>query len=80
MGKMKEIKAEVTRVTIFSAQVCVPKTWTDEQALEFLEREAPCGTTRGWNMRKQGHRLLSGCDERVDCSETEEKCHIMFDA
>lgn len=71
---------QVTKITLFAAQVCVPKEWNDEQARAFLEREAPCGTERGWKMRKQGSADLNGADERVHCQERSGFVHIMFDA
>lgn len=74
------MKAVVTKMSLLAAQVCVPKEWTDEQAHDFLEREHPCGTSCGWVMRKQGDERLSGCDERVQCSDHSENCHIMFEA
>jgi hypothetical protein len=71
---------EVTRSGLFDMQVCVPKSWTDEQVLEFAEKENQCGTTNGWQIRKQGSEYLSGCDERVQCSDYEDNYHIMLDA
>jgi hypothetical protein len=71
---------EVTKVTVFAAQVCVPKDYTDEQAKEFLESQAPCGTSNGWRMRKQGDANLIGAPERMPCSERPDCVHLMFDA
>ena len=61
-------------------QVCVPEDWTDEQALDFVEKEWPCGTINGWQLRKNGHKLLSGSPERQPCAERDGFVHIMFDA
>ena len=61
-------------------QVCVPKEWTDEQVKEFADRANPCGTTNGWFIRKQGDKLLAGCNERVTCEKDGRFCHIMLDA
>ena len=72
--------AEVVRSSFLSLQVCVPKTWTDQQATEFAEKDTPCGTQNGWQMRKQGDPNLAGCDERVQCTQHADNVHIMLDA
>jgi len=71
---------QVTRSGILDMQVCVPKEWTNKQVLEFAENQNPCGTSCGWQIRKQGCELLGGCDERVTCCENKNKVHIMLDA
>lgn len=73
-------KPQVTRSSLFSMQVCVPKSYSDEQAREFAERENPCGTEHGWQIRRQGSESLSGCDERTQCVERHDYVHIMLDA
>jgi hypothetical protein len=78
--KQQEQKPQVTRRALLSMQVCVPAEFTDEQARVFAERECPCGTTHGWQIRKQGDPALSGCDERVKCEERAGYVHIMLDA
>lgn len=70
----------VTQHRLLSAQVCVPKDWTDEQALDFLESKCPCGTTNGWWLRKEGDHRLGGAKERVQCEGRPDYVHIMFDA
>ena len=70
----------VTRRSSLNIQVCVPKDWTDEQIVEFANREELCGTQHGWGIRKQGHELLTGCDERVKCEDRPNFVHIMLDA
>lgn len=77
---MSEEKPEVTHSGMLDCQVCVPKDWTDEQALTYVSTANPCGTTSGWAMRKQGSKYLNGVDERVPCHEREDFVHIMFDA
>lgn len=72
--------AMVSRAGLLDMQVCVPKDWTDEQVLEFAEKNNPCGTEGGWSIRKQGDENLGGCDERVQCKEIENNVHIMLDA
>lgn len=61
-------------------QVCVPKEWTDDQAIAFAESEWLCGTTAGWSIRREGHQLLGGTAERVQCSDDLNQVHIMLDA
>lgn len=41
-GPMVSIK------NFLSCQVCVPDDYTDEQSIDFLESEYPCGTIHGW--------------------------------
>lgn len=74
------MNAEITRMGALSMQVCVPKEWTDEQLLEFAEREYPCGTANGWQIRREGSELLAGYAERVTCEADPGKVHIMLDA
>lgn len=73
-------KPEVVRLYSFSIQVCVPKEYSDEQIVDFAEREYPCGTEAGWHIRRQGDPLLQGADERVVCQQNPEKVHVMLDA
>lgn len=74
------MEAEITRVGVLDIQVCVPSEWTDEQVKEYVNNKYLCGTTNGWQIRKQGHKLLAGADERVKCSAKEGFVHIMLDA
>lgn len=74
------MSAAVTRAGLLDMQVCVPAEFTDDQVLEFAERENPCGTTAGWQIRRAGDPHLSGCDERVQCQERPDHVHIMLDA
>ena len=64
---------QVVRINILAMQVCVPKSFTDAQVKEFAERENPCGTTHGWQVRH---------DEpaRVQCTERAECVHIVLEA
>lgn len=61
-------------------QVCVPSDWKDEDVEAFANRENPCGTTNGWQIRREGSRLLAGCKERVCCEDRDKHVHIMLDA
>lgn len=74
------MSAEVTKIWCLSMQVCVPENWTDEEVIAFAEKENPCGTENGWFIRKQGHELLAGADERVVCTGRTGHVHIMLDA
>ena len=79
IGKGGFMGAEVTKTGLLDMQVCVPKDWADELVIEFAEKKNPCGTTNGWFIRRQGSKNLNGSDERVQCSDYEENCHIMLD-
>ena len=72
--------AEVTKLSMFAIQVCVPEDWTDYHATDFAESEHPCGTEHGWQIRKQGDEALAGDDERVPCRKRSGHVHIMLDA
>jgi len=74
------MKASVIRVGMASMQVCVPDDWNDIQALIFANRNNPCGTKRGWQIRKIGDELLDGDPERVTCENHKDFVHIMLDA
>ena len=68
----------VIRNGFISCQICVPKDWTDAQALEFVEKENPSGTENGWFIRTD-EKLLNGDPYRNDCCELEGHVHITFD-
>ena len=72
--------AQVTRTSGLAMQVCVPDFWHDDAAQLFAEQQNPCGTTAGWQIRRQGSKQLAGADERVPCREREGHVHIMLDA
>jgi hypothetical protein len=52
-------QATVTRQGVSDMQVCVPGDWTDAQVIAFAEREYPCGTQNGWQIRRQGDPALA---------------------
>lgn len=70
---------EVTRAGLMDCQVCVPAHFSDEQVLIYASLANPAGTSRGWSIRKQGHPMLSGADERVKCERHPENVHIMLE-
>lgn len=71
--------AEVTNVSIFDMQVCVPADWTDEQVEEFANRENLAGTTNGWKMRPADSPYQAGAPVRVQCSQNADNVHIMLE-
>ena len=73
-------KPQVTKSGALDMQVCVPSSWDDNQVKEFANRENLCGTANGWQIRKQGDKLLVGKNERVKCSARKGFVHIMLDA
>jgi hypothetical protein len=70
----------VTHRGALDMQVCVPWDLSDEEVLDFANRENPCGTENGWSIRKEGDRALNGSPERVQCFDSKDNCHIMLDA
>jgi hypothetical protein len=74
--------ATVTQRGGLDMQVCVPKNWSDEQVIHFANLANPCGTSKGWMIRKEGDPALSGDPERKQCEEIDraENVHIMLDA
>lgn len=70
---------EIVRTSALSLQVCVPKDWSDQQVREFAEKEYPCGTECGWQIRRDGDSLLGNAKERVTCAADPNKVHIMLD-
>jgi hypothetical protein len=80
MAVVGVMSAEVTHHGAFDLQVCVPDDWTDEQARDFAERKYPCGTSAGWQIRREGDPMLGGAPERVKCEGRAGHVHIMLDA
>lgn len=72
--------AEITKRGSLDMQVCAPADWSDDQIREFAERENPCGTEHGWQIRRQGDPALAGCNERVPCAQRGDHVHVMLDA
>ena len=73
-------KPEVTRIGVLDMQACVPDDWTDVQIKDFAYKENCCGTKNGWQIRKEGDKLLKGMPERNPCAERNGYVHIMLDA
>ncbi len=70
----------VTQTHGLSMQVCVPATTTDAEVLAFAEKNNPCGTEGGWQIRREGDESLGGAPERVSCASVTNHVHIMLDA
>ena len=75
-----KIKPEVTRRGMIDMQVCVPENWADEQVKEFADKENPCGTDKGWDIRREGDKALAGDPERRPCKGRKGFVHITLDA
>jgi hypothetical protein len=76
----QSMNASVVKCGALSMQVCVPIGWKDEDVIAFVERENPCGTENGWQIRREGDEALAGCAERVRCAKDDRNVHIMLDA
>lgn len=61
-------------------QICAPAGATDAEVVAFAEGEYPCGTTGGWQIRREGDAALDGDAERVACVQREGYVHIMLGA
>lgn len=72
-------KPQVLRMTMLAMQVCVPKSFDDEQVEKFANTDRPAGTELGWKIRKEGHKLLNGDPERVQCRDHADCVHIMLE-
>lgn len=70
---------EVTRRGLLGMQVCVPESFTDEQAEEFANNDTPTGIESRWTIRREGDPALCGCAERVPCEDRAGCVHIMMD-
>ncbi len=72
--------AQITQRGALTCQACIPRGWLDEQAKAFVDKENLCGTTHGWQLRKEGSPYLAGAPERQPCSTLPDFVHVMFDA
>lgn len=85
--------AQVTRCGFLDMQVCVPVTWTDEQAEEFANRENPAAppnsdSTLRWHARRQstydealaeGKITAEQALARCSCTERAGFVHLILD-
>ena len=77
------MKPMIVRKGATDTQVCVPVNWTDEEVVSFANKENPCGTENGWQIRREGSAALAGDSERVPCEAAGEftgYVHVMLDA
>jgi len=51
-------KPTITKAGLLDVQACIPKTWSNDEIVKFVEKEYPCGTQYGWHIRKQGDERL----------------------
>ena len=70
----KEGEPQVLLRRGFCTQICVPRDWSDKQALEFAEQEYPCSHSQGWQIRE------SRGNNRSRCVNFDSHCHIVLDA
>lgn len=77
---MLDLEPMVVRLGVLECRVCIPKGWSDSQALAFVTTANPFGTRAGWEMRKKGSPYLQGSPERCPCDERKGFVHITFDA
>lgn len=68
----------VTQARLLVMQVCVPALWTNDQMLEFAERENPAGTLHGWAVSEDGHPCLAGTPARVTCDDRPTFVHVVL--
>lgn len=73
-------QAQITKTGALDCQVCVPADWTDERVKAFADMEYVCGTTSGWQIRREGDPHLAGAPERVACAQRDGFVHVMLDA
>jgi len=74
------MEPKVTRMGALDMQVCVPVVWTDDQVKQFADSNNPCGTEKGWQIRREGDKQLDGIPERNPCQQREGFVHVMLDA
>lgn len=77
--KTADPQAEVTRRGALDMQVCVPESWSFKKIKEYADAANPCGTSGGWQVRKE-QRLLCGDPVRQPCAKREGCVHVMLDA
>lgn len=71
--------SQVTRRGFLDMQVCVPKSFSDDEVTAFANAENPTGIDSKWAIRRKSDPALSGCAERVQCESLADHCHIMLD-
>lgn len=72
------MEPSIIRAGLLTIQCCIPKEFTDQQTVDFVEKINPCGTTGGWHIRKEGN--IFGSPERVECAKDNNNVHVLLDA
>lgn len=57
----------VLNQNVFSLQLCVPKDWSNDQILKWVETVNPCGTKAGWQIVNEPDR--KGNPARNPCAD-----------
>lgn len=70
---------QVTKVTIFTMQVCVPQSFSDEQVEHFANTDTPAGTMNGWRIRRQAEYTIPNQKERAPCDQRPDCVHLLLD-
>jgi hypothetical protein len=74
------MSAVVLEMNLFALRVCVPADWAEAEIIAFAEKENPCGTTHGWQIRREGSPFLEGAKERVQCASLSTNVHLVLEA
>lgn len=69
--------AEVIRAGLLEIQVCVPKTFTDEQVEEFTNEDNPTGLESRWRIQREVEDNPT-YQIRCQCSQKEDHCHLVL--
>ena len=69
MNKEQAIRAAVLQNKLLAQQVCVPREWSDQEVIDWLEGGNPCGTSGGWHLCEDGDNALRGSPARVQCAQ-----------
>ena len=63
---------KILRWDLLNCQICVPKTFTNEQAAEAANNEYHAGTQNGW-VYNENHP-----NQRIQCDNDPEMVHVML--
>lgn len=69
---------EVLKNKIFYIQLCVHKSWTDQQVLDYAEEHAPCGIETGWIIHRSGVCKDNLPIDTVPCDIKPEFVHVLL--
>jgi len=75
---LTEDRGFVLQVGILYGAVCVPKAWSDDKILAFIDREVgAAGTTLGWALSEPDPDVADG-EVRVQCPDEDSRVHVLF--